>query len=210
VDAWITLQSIAGSFKLAQAFMGTRAQTASGPPPQLSDALAQVLGSLFTEIHRTASAWQRLRASEPVPIFGMDSRHAPEHPPIDVQPMIDSFRLGFQSLQEIWKQVLPPATLLELKKLAGQSDEAFRFVDGAWARIVYDFALAHRMRVMDSNHLLQAITPLYLGWVASYALQVQEANEVEVEQRIEVLCRSFETQKGYFIARWRWPDRFNP
>jgi hypothetical protein len=210
VDAWITTQSIAGSFKLAQAFLGTRVESPSGPPPQLSTALAQVLGSLFTEIHRTAAVWQRLRVSEPVPVFGLDSRPAPEAPPVDAQPMIDSFRLGFQNLREIWREVLPPATLLELKKLASEPDATFRFSDGAWARIVYDFTLAHRMRVMDSNHLLQAMTPLYLGWMASYALQVREATAMEVEQCIEAICRSFEAQKGYFIARWRWPDRFNP
>ena len=106
--------------------------------------------------------------------------------------------------------MLPPATLVELKRLAGQPDATFRFMDATWARIVYDFALAHRMRVMDSNHLLQAITPLYLGWLASYVLLVREANPLEVEQCIEALCRSFEMQKGYFVARWRWPDKFNP
>jgi len=111
VDAWITTQSIAGSFKLVQSFLGTRVQNASGPPPQLTAALAQVLGSLFTEIHRTASAWQRLRASELVPTFGLDSCHAPEPPPVDVQPMIESFRLGFHNLRDIWREVLPPATL---------------------------------------------------------------------------------------------------
>jgi len=210
VDAWITTQSIAGNFELAQAFLGTRVQSPSGPPPQLSMALAQVLGSLFTQIKRTASTWQRVRVSEPVPVFGVDTHQSPEPPPVDVQPMIDSFRLGCQNLRDIWREVLPPATLLELKKLACQPDAAFRFPDSAWARIVYDFALAHRMRVMDSNHLLQGITPLYLGWVASYVLLVREANATGVEQCIEALCRSFETQKGYFIARWRWPDKFNP
>ena len=210
VDAWITTQSIARNFKIAQAFLGRRVQSPSGPPPQLSKALAQVLGSLFTEIHRTAPAWQRLRASEPLPSFGVDARQAPESAPVDAQPMIDSFRLGFQNLQGIWSEVLPPTTLLELKKIASQPDETFRFGDGTWARIVYDFALAHRMRVMDNNHLLEAIAPLYLGWVASYVLLVREANAMEVEHCIEGLCRSYETQKGYFIARWRWPDRFNP
>jgi len=209
VDAWITMQSIAGGFKLAQAALGPRAQSQSGPPPQLSTALAQVLGSLFTEIQRTAP-WQRTRPSETVPVIGLDSHKPPEPPVIDVQPLIDSFRLGFQNLREIWSEVLPPATLLELKKLAFQPDATFRFADSTWARTVYDFALAHRMRVMDSNHLLQAITPLYLGWVASYVLQVREAGPMEVEQCIEALCRSFEAQKGYFIARWRWPDKFNP
>jgi glucosylglycerate synthase len=210
VDAWITMQSIAGGFKLAQAALGRRVQNQSGPPPQLSTALAQVLGSLFTEIQRTAPVWQRARTSEAVPILGSNLHKAPEPPVIDVQPLIDSFRLGFQNLREIWSEVLPPATLLDLKKLASQPDATFRFTDSTWARTVYDFALAHRMRVMDSNHLLQAITPLYLGWVASYVLQVRNASAMEVEQCIEALCRTFETQKGYFIARWRWPDKFNP
>lgn len=210
VDVWISTRAIAGGFKLAEASLGTRVQSTSGPPPQLSAALAQVLGSVFTEIHRSASVWQRVRGSELVPVFGPAAPDGAETPPIDVQPMIDSFRLGFQNLREIWREVLPPATLMELKKLASQSDAAFRLPDAVWACTVYDFALAHHLRIMDRNHLLQAMTPLYLGWLASYALQVREANTLEVEQQVEALCRTFETQKSYFIARWRWPDNFNP
>ena len=145
-----------------------------------------------------------------MPLIGQDFRQTPDPPAIDVQPMIDSFRLGFLNVQGVWGEVLPPATLLELKRMAAQPDATFRFADALWARTVYDFALAYRMRVMDSNHLLQAMTPLYLGWLASYILQVRDAGTPEVEQYVETLCRNFETQKGYFIARWRWPDKFNP
>ncbi len=210
IDAWITTGAIAAGFKLAQAFLGTREQSHSDPPAQLSAALAQVLGSLFTGMNRMASVWQRLRASEPVPTLGLDSRAVAESPPVDVHSMIQSFRLGYRNLQEIWGLVLPPATLLELKKLATRPDDGFRFADTLWARIVYDFALAHRTRAMDRDHLLQAMTPLYLGWVASYALQVRDADALEVEQRTEALCLAYETEKGYLISRWRWPDRFNP
>ena len=82
--------------------------------------------------------------------------------------------------------------------------------DAVWARIVYDFVLAHRSRVMDRDHLLRALTPLYLGWLASYVLQVRDASAAEAEQRIDALCIAYETQKAYLISRWRWPDRFNP
>ncbi len=210
IDAWITTGSIAAGFKLAQASLGTRTQSNTDPPPQLSAALAQVLGSLYTGMNRMASVWQRLRASEVVPTFGLDSRGVAESPPVDVNPMIESFRLGYQNLQEIWGVVLPPATLLDLKRLAARSVDGFRFADRLWARIVYDFALAHRTRAMDRNHLLQAMTPLYLGWVASYALQVRDADALQVEQRIEEVCLAYEAEKGYLISRWRWPDRFNP
>jgi hypothetical protein len=79
-----------------------------------------------------------------------------------------------------------------------------------WARIVYDFALGHRLRTISRDHLLKSITPLYLGWTASYALEVQTAGPAEVESRIERLCQVYEDNKPYLVSRWRWPDRFNP
>jgi hypothetical protein len=106
--------------------------------------------------------------------------------------------------------VLPPATLVELKRLTQLAPEAFRLADDLWARIVYDFALAFRLRSMSRDHVLGALTPLYRAWVASYAAEVRTAAAAAVEQRLERLGTAFETQKPYFVSRWRWPDRFNP
>jgi glucosylglycerate synthase len=124
--------------------------------------------------------------------------------------MLESFKLGYQDLQGVWSLFLPPASLLEYKKLSRCTEAQFRFPDDLWARTVYDFALAWRLRVMDRDHLLRAITPVYLGWAASSVLQLQAAGPEEVEARQEQLCMAFETQKRYLISRWRWPDRFSP
>jgi hypothetical protein len=82
--------------------------------------------------------------------------------------------------------------------------------DELWVRIVYDFALAHRLRTMNRGHLMGALTPLYLGWVASYAQEVATLSPFAAEQRFEQLARSYEEGKPYLVSRWRWPDRFNP
>jgi len=58
--------------------------------------------------------------------------------------------------------------------------------------------------------MLRALTPIYLGWLASYALEIESAPPHEVEHRLERLCAAFESTKSYFVSRWRWPDRFNP
>jgi len=79
-----------------------------------------------------------------------------------------------------------------------------------WAQVVYDFALGHRLRTINRDHLLRAMTPLYLGWLASYALEMQNATVRAAEQRLEQLCRAFEATKPYLVSRWRWPDSFNP
>jgi glucosylglycerate synthase len=106
--------------------------------------------------------------------------------------------------------VLPPATLLELKRLTGLTATSFRLPDDLWARIVYDFALAHRLRIMNRDHLLKAMTPVYLAWVASYTTEVGAAAPAAIEYRLERLGAAFESQKPYLVSRWRWPDRFNP
>ena len=98
---------------------------------------------------------------------------------------------------------LPEPAMLGLKALAAAADNQFSFGDALWVRIVYDFAVAYHRRVMDRGHLLQSLTPIYLAWVASFILQVQEAGPTEVEERLERLCLTYETEKTYLISRWK-------
>jgi hypothetical protein len=126
----------------------------------------------------------------------------------DPRPMVEAFQLGQRNLQEVWSLVLPPVTLLELKKLSRLPLESFRMPDTLWTRVVYDFALAYRLRTLSRGHLLGAMAPLYLGWVGSRALEVESG--VPAGQRQEQLDRAFEQNKPYLVQRWRWPDRFNP
>jgi hypothetical protein len=176
----------------------------------LSSVLGTLGSGLFEGAEKNASIWQRLRASQATPIFGTPPAAAIESEPVDVRPLIESFNLGLRNLQEVWSLVLPPITLLELKKLSRLPAEQFRLPDLVWAKIVYDFALAYRLRTISRTHLLGALTPLYLAWVASYAAEVRNADADTVESRIELLAAAFEEAKPYFVSRWRWPDRFNP
>ena len=79
--------------------------------------------------------------------------------------------------------------------------------DQLWARIVYDFALGCRLRVVAREHLLRSLAPLYSGWLASYILQVRNVAPEAVDQRVETIAAAFESHKNYLIARWRWPER---
>jgi hypothetical protein len=79
-----------------------------------------------------------------------------------------------------------------------------------WARVLYDFAVGYRLRTIGHDHLLRALTPLYLGWAASFIASIKNARPREVEEQIEQLGSAFEAEKPYLISRWRWPDRFTP
>jgi len=177
---------------------------------ELRTALASLVGSAYIEMEKYAAFWQRNRGSRPTPVFGAPAKQAAEGDGVDVKPLIDSFLLGARNLQEIWGPVLPPVTLFELKKLSRVPPEEFRMPDELWVRIIYDFALAHRLRTISRSHLLGALTPLYLGWVASYVQEATASSPFAAEQRLEQLARSYEENKPYLLSRWRWPDRFNP
>jgi hypothetical protein len=154
--------------------------------------------------------WQRVRGSTTVPTFGLriDPETGGNVP--DTKPLVEAFRIGCKNLQDLWQYVLPPATLLEFKRMSRQNDREFRFSRELWARVVYDFAVAFRLRAMGQEHLLRTLTPLYMGWVASYILSIEEADADQVEKEIEKVCMAYEAEKPYLISRWRWPDRFMP
>jgi hypothetical protein len=201
--------AVCENMQICQVHVGARIY----PPTDwmnMSSLVAQVLGSIFVELERSAACWQRTRGSVSVPAHGERLSLPQETGTLDMNRMLETFQLGVRDLQEIWGLVLPPATLLELRKLSRLSPEQVRMPDELWARIVYDFALAHRLRTINRDHLLRSMTPLYLAWVVTYARELETAGAATVEQRIERLSLAYESAKSYLISRWRWPDRFNP
>ncbi len=203
--------AMGAGLKICQAHVGTRQY----PPTDwsnISSLLSQILDPIFTGIEGDAAVWQRIRGSRPVPGFGEPAVVSPDGADsVDVTRLLESFHLGIRDLRDIWGLVLPPSTLLELAKLSRLPQEQFHMPDQLWSRIVYDFALGHRLRTISRDHLLRAMTPLYLGWVASYALQLGPDGPAESVQQVAVrLAEAFENAKPYFVSRWRWPDRFNP
>lgn len=206
---WPTIAAARESMQVGQAHLAVHHQTPMEGLDMVT-VLTQTAGSLFLEVEHCAAVWQRGRSAQPTPVWGQPATVHETAGEIEVQAMVESFQLAARNLGELWQLVLPPVTLLELHHLARCAVEQFRMPDQLWARIVYDFALAHRLRTISRSHLMGALAPLYLGWVASYAREVAEMTPAQVMQRQEQLALVFEENKPYLVSRWRWPDRFNP
>jgi hypothetical protein len=201
---WPVNEAIAAGFRMDEVDAGPRTV------PQPSDAeinavFALITGSLFADIEAKAALWQRPRRAP------LTHRTAPAvaftEGTADVARMVAAFRLASANLQEIWPLVLPPNSLLMLKRCSALEPAEFRLPDNLWARIVYDFLIAYRLRTINRGHLLGALIPLYLAWIASYINVV--ASGTPAERQIESVAAAFEADKPYLVARWRWPDRFN-
>ncbi len=208
-DLLVSTQTLPGDSRIGESFLGPRPPSRE-PDPDVPTALARVLGTIFLGMEAHAHRWQRVRGSTPVAVFGdpcpLDA--GPHH--ADVAPLVSAFALGWQDLRALWSVVLPPQTLLALQRIPRDRPEAFRVDDRLWARIVYDFGVAWRLKVMERTQLLRSMAPLYLGWAAGWATEVAPLDCASAEARAERLCEAFEAEKPYLISRWRWPDRFLP
>ncbi len=202
---WPVSEAVVAGFNIEEFDVGTRALPQPADP-DIRTILVQITGSLFSDIEAKAAFWQRARRLPPprvtVPVPAGAERSA------DVASMVDGFRLAYSNLQEIWALVLPPATLVGLKRLSQMDAGSFRMPENLWARIVYDFLVAYRLRTINRGHLLGALIPLYLAWVAGHINLT--ASGADPERHIEAVAAAFDADKPYLVSRWRWPDRFNP
>jgi hypothetical protein len=206
IDLWLATEAVCGGFRVCEAALGVRG-TVHHETTDLSTTLAQVVGSLFADLEHRADVWQRVRQSVAVPLVGAVSGPEPEAAAPNVERLIEPFRLGYRELREIWTWILPPKTIIALRRLAETPSDRFRFDDLLWASILYDFALGYSLRVMPRDHLLRSLTPIYSGWMASIVRQMHDATDAQVEDRLEQVCAAFDAQKRYLISRWRWPER---
>lgn len=208
-DAWLVGKALSLGAKVCQAHLGHWPR----PPMERADpseVLARVLGLVFAEAERDPARWQRIDTPRSVRTFGTPQRPDGPAPQPDVARLVDAYRLGLRELAPLWHPVLPPGTLFDLERAAARPAAAFRLEDRLWARVVYDFAVAHSVRAVERQQLLHSMTPLYLGWVASFANELQPLDAAAAEERVERLCRAFESEKRYLVGRWRWPESFAP
>ena len=202
IDIWMTTTAIAEGFKVCQAYLGAKIHDAKDPGSDLSAMLVQVVGSVFSLMETYEGVWKNVFGSLPAPLFGFPFEVGLEPVPINVPRIHAAFQKGCSDLEPIYAQALSPRLVKELKSCASGTAQDFCMPDEVWAVAVYEFALAHSRRTINREHLLKSLTPLYLGWVASFARHTEHETAAEVDERIEKLCLVYEQLKSSFATQW--------
>ena len=203
IDIWMTTSAIANDFRICQAFLGAKIHDAKDPGADLSAMLFQVVGATFGLMEEYVSLWKEVRAAEKVPVFGFHYEVGLEPVNVNIQRMVDKFILGAKELIPVWENILSKDTLVFLNKLSRAPRKKFRMPDEIWVDIIYSFALAAHNNIINKEHLLKSLTPLYIGRTASFVIDAWESGAYEVEEKIEHLCRKYEEQKQSFADRWK-------
>jgi len=202
IDIWMTTTAVANGFKICQAFLGAKIHDAKDPGSDLSAMLHQVVSSVFNLMEEYAGVWHDITQSEPVKTFGFVYSVGLEPIHVNLENMIEKFRIGVRDLDVLYKTFLPDELLGTLHRLAEAPKEAFTFPDRNWVWLIFHFALACHRRVMSTEHIIKSLTPLYLGKVASFVIETWNSSAEEVEGRLEELCLTFEREKPALIKIW--------
>ena len=89
--------------------------------------------------------------------------------------------------------------LIEIK---GMKKEVFALPTDLWARILYDWAIAYRNKIVEENLIMEALIPLYFGKTLSFVKKTEKMTIQQAEESIEDDCMTFEMTKPYLIRKW--------
>jgi hypothetical protein len=202
IDIWMTTTAIAENYKICQCYLGAKVHGPKDPGPDLGSVVMQVVGSVFGLMETYDSVWRNVLGSLPAPLSGAPFEVGVEPVPINLGRMLASYQQGVRDLLPVYQSIISPRQLEGLKAAAALPEGEFALSDDLWVAVVYDFALGYHRRVIDREHLVRSLTPLYLGWVASFARQAEDETASQVEARIEKLCLVFEQFKPYLLNQW--------
>jgi hypothetical protein len=202
-EARLLGEALAGQHTIVEVYLGRKQLDPGTAPGDLAHTLVDAVGPLFRLMERHAAEWQDVRGSVPVPRRGEPGPAA--LPAGEVRPdrMVRAFHLGLKDLLPLWEQILVDETLGQLYPLGLLGPDDFRFPPPLWARVIADFAVAYHERRLPRDHLLRALTPLYLGRVAAFVLETQAGNLPRAADALERVALAFEAEKTTLSARWR-------
>jgi hypothetical protein len=200
-ELWLTLLALAGRFKVTQSFLGTKARL-ENPRAEIVSAMRQTAGTLFSSMDTFASAWTSGREPLEAPCQGCEPAGNLEPLHLNRKRLYDAFRLGASELEPVFLSILSPETHGGIRQLAGAPEDTFVYSAELWTRTVYEFAAAYHHTVMDRDHIVQALVPLFRGRAFTFLTENLEASPEELESNIEALCQTFESEKPYLLRLW--------
>jgi glucosylglycerate synthase len=202
-EAWMGITAICSGLKSCQSFLGPKVPAAGASAPDIVEAVRQTVGNLFWCMEQNEEHWLDRRASEMAPTFGPDHELIDEEAPGRPEKMLELFRGGVSELEPILLSILSPGTHARIKEIAARDDWTFCLANDLWVKALYEFAAAYHHAVLNRNHLVQALVPLYRGRLYSFLREYVNCSSEEMEAATEALCLEFENQKPYLIERWK-------
>jgi len=146
--------------------------------------------------------WKSVKGSKAVPIIGPSLNIEPHPFEININKLIDDFKIGYANWKEIWKKIIAPDNWQVIEHMAKMEPENFMIKTEIWAKILYDLAAAFHHWQGNRELMVSLMTPLYFARVASFVNRTRDMDNVQAEEIVEEQAEVFENLKDYLIQRW--------
>jgi hypothetical protein len=197
----MTIAAMAGGFRLDQTFLGTKLHL-DRSAADLVPAMRQTVGTLFWSLEPNFEYWSANRNTESVPTCGAEYDLTVEPIRVNRKRLYQQFSSGVAELEPVLQSILSAQTLSEVQSLAALTEDDFRYPHELWVKTAYEFAASYHKSVINRDHIIQALAPLYRGKVYTFLLENRDASGDQVEANVEQLCLTFERLKPYLLDRW--------
>jgi hypothetical protein len=201
-EAWMAITAIGGGLKCGQYFLGPKTASPAGTGPDIVDAIRQTVGNFFWCMETNQANWLSRTDSHPVVTFGPDHELLSDGLPASPEKIFDLFRSGVSELEPILASILAQDTHAQIKAIALSDPSKFHFAAELWVKTLYEFAASYHHAVLNRDHLVQALVPLYRGRLYSFLLEHANSSAEAMETQSEMVCQEFERQKPYLLERW--------
>jgi len=202
IELRLTLAAVAGGFSVCQAFLGKK-DPVERRAADLVPTLRQSVGVLFSALESDFNVWSTASGPHDIPTTGSEPDLILDPLRINRKRLREMFVKGVSELDSVFQSILSPSTLAELKRIAGLGEEEFRYPAELWVKTVYEFAAAHRKSVINRDHIIQALAPLFRGRVFTFVVENRNGSANDVANNIEGLCLEFERLKPYLLEMWK-------
>jgi glycosyltransferase involved in cell wall biosynthesis len=207
IDIWMTTNAVTQGFRICQSNLGVKIHDAKDPGQHLGPMFRQVIWTLFSLMELFENYWKGIHGSEPVETFGFEGYSEPEPVKVDLEGMVQHFKIGCQQFSPLWKDIFSEESFDEIQKTAKLSADQFDFSTDSWVRILYELAATFHTWSVNRYKLVELVTPLYYARVASFVRQTREMSSQDVETLVEEQAVRFEKQKDYLVQVWNQKSR---
>jgi glycosyltransferase involved in cell wall biosynthesis len=211
IDIWMTTNAITNSFRICQSNLGVKIHDAKDPAESLGPMFRQVVHTLFVLMEEHEEEWKSVKGSRTVPVFGLQEFLEPEPIQVDLGRLVTEYKTGFRQFKGLYRDIFCPDCYEELKKCAAKAKTKFFMPVKTWVMVLYETAATFHRWTHNRTQLVNLVTPLYLGRVASFINQTRKMTSSEAEQVVEDQAQVFEDYKDYLIQVWdeKGPERLS-
>ncbi len=202
IDVWMTTNAITNNFKICQSNLGVKIHDEKDPGESLGPMFRQVVHTLFVLMEEHEAQWKAIKGSRTVPLFGLQEFIEPEPIQVNLERLVTEYKTGFRHFKSLYKDIFYPECFEELKQCAARSKTKFVMPVTTWVHVLYETAATFHSWDNNRSQLVNLITPLYMGRVASFINQTRKMTSGQAEDVVEEQAQIFEDYKDYLIDVW--------